>query len=90
MSFPPETSHKPQWAQLYTAFQLEKKLPPYRQTLPDEHSQFDYFERDTFRSSEIKCSGRREWEGDTYIGEGNWHVVQTQIIFIIFLLSAFH
>lgn len=37
-------------------------------------SQFEYFERDTFRSSEIKCPGRREWEGDTYIGEGNWHL----------------
>lgn len=37
-------------------------------------SQFEYFERDTFRSSEIKRSGLRDWEGDTYIGKGNWHL----------------
>ncbi len=74
MSFPPETSHKPQWAQLYTAFQLEKSSLLIVRHFQMNTSQFEYFERDTFRSSEIKCSGHREWEGDTYIGEGNWHV----------------
>lgn len=43
-------------------------------------SQFECFERDTFRSSEIKRPARRDREGDRwirtvlYISERDWHL----------------
>lgn len=79
MSFPPETSHKPQWAQLYTAFQLEKKKKKEARSLSSDTSRWTQASLNILKEIHLGHQKLSVWavgngRGDTYIGEGNWHL----------------